>query len=742
MNSRYDSFDTARAQRHAALQTLKRTKVMRLQLPSAILCSLLAIPLAIACNGNSREISAADDVPPGVENTRRALRSSWPNLLQERENQRIVQRPIERYFNLQNPTFGLVHESALKTFYQQNGWEPVFTTNGTPNFRAKAALEVMQTADEHGLLTTKYLRPRIAELIQRQQELRHALQELPNLNLSQQDWDQVDALLNNHDIQALDRPIHAVLDALLSKNNAPTPDLAQAWNDRLTIRRAIAGGDAELELILADAWLDWTWDMSDAWVTKYDFNAPKDQELANRLREEQLVASMGAIAVTTTAEAAENFAQTKIPRHPQYQRLLQSLQKYRDIVDTGGWETIPAVSLARGSSGRQVAALKTRLQREGFYQGPIDERFDDALQEAVRKYQSTHQLEVTGRSSAAFWSSLNTSAEDRLAQVQLSIQRWRESAITHNGTYVFINVPDFHAELWKDGELLRRWKIVVGNTQRMCRSGRRAYVNATPMQSANMSFVVLNPTWTVPPRITTEEILPALLENPNYLEENGYERIVADNGFTMLRQVPGPNNALGAVKFMFPNEHDTYMHDTPRKQFFEPIYRAYSHGCMRVEDPMGLLEQILTLDGQWDAANIRRIRETNREHRINLNTPIPVHTEYFVVRVDDDGYTHFLSDLYRLDRERLDPRFVREESCEPPARTAVSTLRINADGELLVRDEVTGELVNAREALDVPGADGQAPDALPINAPANAPANTGAALVPPPIPALPTDFGP
>lgn len=682
-----------------------------------LLCSVLAVASTFGCGKNEGGVAAIDNVAPGVENARRALRNNWPQLLEERQSQALHAAPLHHYFTMKTPTFGLIHRDALKVFYQQNGWAPLFVDDkGEPNFRARAFASIADDAQRHGLSPAKYLRPRIAEIVARQRELRHALDTLPALRLADEDWARIDAMVAEPEIKNLERPLSTLMDRLLGTPEHPADsELARAWANRILLERAYRGGNAELELNLADAWLDWNFDMSDAWVGKYDFKADKEPELAQRLRQEQLVASMGALAVATSAEAIQDYARTKIPKHPQYERLLEARARYQTIVEQGGWESISPVSLARGSSGKAVQALKTRLQLEGYYDGEITDRFDPALESAVKLYQNTHQLEASGRTSQDFWTSINTSAADRLAQIEVSIQRWRESNINHKGTYIFVNIPDFYAELWKDGALERRWKIVVGNTQRQCRGGKRIYVNATPIQSAMMSFVVINPTWTVPPRITNEEILPALLKNPNYLEEHNYERIVTDNGVTVIRQRPGPNNALGAVKFMFPNEHDTYMHDTPRKQFFDPIYRAYSHGCMRVENPMGLLEHLLTLDGQWDAANIQRIRATNREYRMNLRTAIPVHSEYFVVRVDDDGHTHFLSDLYRHDRERIDPRFVREESCSPPPSTA-SALRLNADGTLMMRDE-SGQFVSAHAAPEAPAAPADGAATAPVGLP-------------------------
>jgi murein L,D-transpeptidase YcbB/YkuD len=295
-------------------------------------------------------------------------------------------------------------------------------------------------------------------------------------------------------------------------------------------------------------------------------------------------------------------------------------------------------------------------------------------------------MDVTGESSRDFWSSLNIGADRRLQQIDLTLQRWRENRIGDDARYLWVNIPDMHAEAWREGQRDLRFRIVVGNTTRQCdpRTRQMAYVNATPVQSATMSYVVLNPTWSVPIRIAREELLPELLENPNYFEEQGFEHIINDNGTEIIRQSPGPNNPLGKVKFMFPNPHNTYMHDTSRPQYFRFPIRAFSHGCMRVSEPDALLEYVLQQDGQWDERQIERIYEGGEETTISLREHIPVHMEYYVVTVDDDGYANFLADIYRLDRDRLDPPSANDLACDPDPTPDHRLVLV--EGELRIED--------------------------------------------------------
>lgn len=681
----------------------------------------------VGCQSDDpHEPVSADDVRPGVTNARRALKRDWEGLLLDQEQKQLNSTPIARYFDLKTPPSGLVHREALHTFYGSNAWRPIFVDeNGKPNYRARAVIQEAQDADRHALSPQKYLRPSIRALIRQHDELLHAWMMSPLPTLNQSDWETLEALLDDKDIKKDKKPLRAIFPRILNAGS-PLPDLQAAWESRLLLHRALLGTSALLELTIADAWLDWAYDMSDGYWTKVDDKAKAEAQEV--IRQDALLASMKAIAQADAFETATNYIQSKIPHYEQYERLLEARKRYKAIVENGGWPEVPSSRHARkGSRGPYIETLKERLQIEGYYHGAIDDRFDSELEDAVKSYQETHQFATDGASSANFWSSLNVSAEDRLAQIELTLQRWRESRIGDDAYYILINIPDFHTEVWRDGVRELRFRIVVGNTLRECRNDKLIYVNATPIQSSAMDHVILNPYWTVPQRITTEEILPAYVEDPEYLERNNYEKITASNGYTMVRQLPGPNNALGRVKFMFPNSTHTYMHDTPRKVYFDSPTRAFSHGCMRVQDPLDFMQYLLVNDDNWDQRSIDNIFERGREYRLNLKNPVPIHAEYYVVRVDDAGHVNFLADLYRHDRERLDLDFEREPACQPPKDNRPrfrldeegTVRRLNEEGEWIdVREEEEEELLSAdfEEGLPLGDDDDQAED-LPVAPP-------------------------
>ena len=386
------------------------------------------------------------------------------------------------------------------------------------------------------------------------------------------------------------------------------------------------------------------------------------------------------------------------PRHPQYRGLLEALQRYRSIVQAGGWEKVkPRGRLRPGKKNRTVAALKRRLAVEGFFFGKMDERFDEPLEQALRRYQETHQMQVTGRPHRQLWKSLGITAERRVQAIELSLKRWRESSIGRMAGYAFINIPDFHVEVWKDGERLLRHRIIVGeNKGRKCdeETERKIYSHATPIQTAWIEFLVFSPYWNVPRSIKEQELDPERGKDPFYYEKHGYEVMRADTRREWVREMPGPANSLGFVKFIFPNPHATFLHDTPLKKLFDRPVRAFSHGCMRVQDPWKLAKLLLSLDGQWNERRFKRLyrdwksldfrplqkewdpelyerlseKASELRRTVHLRRPVPIFVEYYPVRVDDEGRVHFLSDIYRYDEQELNPRPAKR--CVPETKAA------------------------------------------------------------------------
>ena len=346
-----------------------------------------------------------------------------------------------------------------------------------------------------------------------------------------------------------------------------------------------------------------------------------------------------------------------VPPFEQYDRLVRAFEQYARIVADGGWPQLPDATgtLEVGDDAEAVAVLKRRLRAEGYWEGDETTSFGPSLADALRAYQRTHQLWEKGSLSKETRASLDVSAERRLAQVRVALQRWRESGVGAASHYVFVNIPDFHVEVWQDGARKMRLRTVVGATthERDPRSGAFEYVHATPEVSSAIEHVVFNPYWWVPRDIAAQEIEPQVANNPWYLQEHGYEYAEDDRGQAVIRQKPGPDNSLGRVKINFENPYQIYMHDTPEKKLFNWPARAFSHGCIRVQQPMRLVRHLLEHDGQWDDATIQSIQDAGTEKWLTLARPVPVHIEYYVVRVDDLGRVNFLSDLYARDVSRM-----------------------------------------------------------------------------------------
>lgn len=455
---------------------------------------------------------------------------------------------------------------------------------------------------------------------------------------------------------------------------------------------------------------------------------------------------------------------------PQYDALRKEYVRYREIVAKGGWEEISEkTKLRKGQRAPAVKQLKKRLKIEGYYTGQEKEftdLFDDNLYDAVKEYQRTHQMDVDGKPGRSFWRSLNVSAERRLAQIELNMERWRNSNVNHHDhpVYVVVNIPDFHAEIWKDKKRAKRMRVVVGNNDREKNdeTGEQEHPNRTPTVSAYIDRVIYNPFWNVTPRIREEETLvdvrkdlegryqakvdkligapagapkpategaaqgggspsPAGLQGgaglgnllgvqntpppkvygksadgwqldiaafkaaylkkhgaeadvatlfpyvvpetglvdvsktdpnniPPWYAANGYEVMHAGKSWEYVRQLNGDDNSLGRVKIIFPNLHDVYLHDTPHKGLFSREIRAYSHGCMRMHEPLDFAAWLLENDGQYDERTIKKYLADTTYMPIFLKHRVPVHVEYFTVRPDDKGRANFLIDIYDKDR--------------------------------------------------------------------------------------------
>lgn len=372
------------------------------------------------------------------------------------------------------------------------------------------------------------------------------------------------------------------------------------------------------------------------------------------------VAGLGLLgAVAASADPARTISDLA-PGNPIYRRLRRLLSEYRTLAAGGGWRQVPAgESLKPGASDPRIPAVRHRLAATGEYTPPseLSERYDETLEVAVRAFQRRHGLDpdgVVGRRTVA---AMNVPVGERIRQIVLNMERFRWMPDDLGDDHVFVNMAGFELDYVRQGTTRLSMRVVVGRRFR-----------ETPIFSDAIHYLEFNPTWSVPRKIAVEDILPRVRRDPGYLAAGGYELFTAgsDGGRPVnpstvdwralgpgrfpyrLRQTPGKKNALGRVKFMFPNQFDVYLHDTPAREYFRRSVRTFSSGCIRLEKPLRLAGLLLQADGQ-DPRRIERILETEETTRVNLATPVPVHLTYLTAWIGEGGTAEFRDDVYGRD---------------------------------------------------------------------------------------------
>lgn len=348
------------------------------------------------------------------------------------------------------------------------------------------------------------------------------------------------------------------------------------------------------------------------------------------------------------------------PRNPIYHRLRRALADYRQRAVRGGWPSVAVGDpLKPGMRDPRVAALRERLTVSESLTLTSDdpELYDEGFGLAMRGFQRRHGLEADGVVGARTVAALNVPIEHRIEQIVLNMERFRWMPDEFGDDHVFVNLADFTLDYVHQGLVAMSMRVIVGRQYR-----------ETPVFSDRIRYLELNPTWTVPAKIASEDLLAKIRTNPSYLASGGF-KVLAGSGdsatridpatvdwagltkgrfpFT-LRQQPGLKNALGRVKFMFPNRFDIYLHDTPGRELFRRSVRTFSSGCIRLENPIGLARRLLAADGQ-DPDRIAPILESAKTTRINLAKPVPVHLSYLTAWVGEGGTLEFRDDVYGRD---------------------------------------------------------------------------------------------
>ncbi|MGA2893579.1 MAG: L,D-transpeptidase family protein [Xanthobacteraceae bacterium] len=350
--------------------------------------------------------------------------------------------------------------------------------------------------------------------------------------------------------------------------------------------------------------------------------------------------------VLSTLAAASDVAAALDAYEPKTPGYLALKSKLADIragkLDKAGTPIPSGAVLKAGMQDDRVPALRERL-------GILSDGgtgYDKPLAEAVKKFQEQHQIAATGTLTAATVEALNGKTPDRAADIILAnMERWRWAPHQFPATYVIVNLPDFTLRVMHDGKPVWTTKIVDGKPDK-----------PTPIMTADMKYITVNPTWNVPPSIINHEYLPALAQDPTVLDRMGLKLVHNPDGSVRIYQPPGDKNALGRIRFNFPNKFLVYQHDTPDKYLFASEKRDYSHGCMRVQDPQHYAEVLLSLvrpnDG-YTEDRIKRMIAEGGETDISFPTYISVNLTYQTAFVDDSGKLQFRDDMYGRDRALL-----------------------------------------------------------------------------------------
>ena len=373
-------------------------------------------------------------------------------------------------------------------------------------------------------------------------------------------------------------------------------------------------------------------------------------------------AMLGKLGTAPVAEVLASFQ----PADPDYGRLVAEKARLEALGQSASWgPDVPVgATLHPGETDPRVASLRARLARLG-YLVPTDEtagsEFDPPLQDAVQAFQGDYGLNADGVVGAMTLDAINAPVESRLAAVTVNLERMRWLNRTPEPRYLFVNIPDFTVRLIEDGKTTWELKVVVGKT----------HVTETPEFSGVVKYMVVNPTWHIPDSIAIRDYLPKLQKDPMVLKRQNIRlltrggteidpRLVDFNQYTpesfpfRIKQRPSDDNALGKVKFLFPNQNSVYMHDTPHRDLFARDVRAFSNGCIRLQKPYELADIVLQGQVSDPQAAFEAMLATGKEKTVTLERTIPVHIDYRTVWFDDAGTVHYRPDVYGRDAKVLD----------------------------------------------------------------------------------------
>ncbi len=443
----------------------------------------------------------------------------------------------------------------------------------------------------------------------------------------------------------------------LNPNNFPIQEL-RPLADSARSGEVSAEAGARLDLLLSASYLK----LADLLAT----GKIKAEQLSNDWHiMEQVPDTLVAQLQRAVSGQVEESLSSLRPGFGQYAKLRRHLAQYQRLAAAGGWPTVEdGPDLIPGDSSQRIVDIRHRLSVSGDLdaQPQQNARYDSSLIQSVNRYQQRNGLPVQAKITDRMVQTMNVPAETRIKQLMLNLDRIRWiSTGPMPATYAMVNVPEYRLHVVEDGKEVKVMPVVVGKV-----------MNATPVFKDQIEYVEFSPYWNVPTSIATAELWPQIRASSSYLDRKhmeilngwgGNARVVSRSSVDWsnlrsyrIRQKPGPWNALGQVKFMFPNQYAIYLHDTPSDQLFDENRRAFSHGCIRIADPAWFADWILP---QFNREEVTEKMNNRQWERVELDQKVPVYIVYLTAFEDGEGRLNFRPDLYGLD-ERLTPEFDRE----------------------------------------------------------------------------------
>ena len=365
------------------------------------------------------------------------------------------------------------------------------------------------------------------------------------------------------------------------------------------------------------------------------------------------------LTVTLAQHQIKQLLESFKPKSAFYDELKLKLREYRELAKNGGWNKIPeGEALKKEMTDERIVDVRKYLNTTKDLPANADldnPLFDEELELAVKKFQYRHNLTEDGVIGKGTLAQMNRSVEDRIGMMRLNLERTRWVLHHPEADFLIVNIAGFNIKRIQKGKIVYESRVIVGKNHK-----------ESPIFKDAVEYIVFNPTWTLPYSIATHETLPRLKKDPGYLaakhmeimDRNGkilnpdnidFSKYSTGNFPFIIRQKAGPHNALGQVKFIFPNKYAVYLHDTPAKSLFNREDRAFSHGCIRLEDKWDLAMSLLDEPAVWNMDKINQILDSGKTTQVNLKTPVDIYILYWTAGVDRDNNLYFERDVYQRD---------------------------------------------------------------------------------------------